>query len=62
MDDYRLIKTAFEGIKSAEVKEDRDVECNPILRVKIGNVKMTFYFEVDEYKDEAYFSGLIVEE
>jgi hypothetical protein len=58
-DDYEIIKSAFEKYI---VEEDRDLEGNPILKVKIGNVKITFYFIVDEYRDEARFDDVIVVE
>jgi hypothetical protein len=58
-DDYEIIKTAFEKYI---VGEDWDVVGNPIIRVKIGNVKITFYFMADEYRDEADFDDVTVEE
>jgi hypothetical protein len=61
-DDYEIIKNAFSNIRFAKLQEDRDVEGNPILRVEIGKVNMTFYFDVDDYRDIAKFSSLIVVE
>jgi hypothetical protein len=62
MDDYEMVKAAFKGVRSVVAEEDCDVEGNPILRVWIHDVKITFYFNVDVYRDEAELSNLIVEE
>jgi hypothetical protein len=62
IDDFDKVKLAFSNIKSAKTEVDYDVQGNPIFRVRIDNVKMIFYFDVNEYSDEAKFSNLIVKE
>jgi hypothetical protein len=62
VDDYSLIKTAFQTVKSAKIQEDLDVEGNPILKIEVNNIRITFYFDVNTFKDEANFSNIIVEE
>ena len=62
MDDYEMIAKAFSSVKSAKLQTMFDVEGNPILKVKIANVTLTFYFDVDEFKDEAKFSRLLIVE
>jgi hypothetical protein len=62
MDDFEKIKLGFSNIKSAKTEIDYDIIGNSILRVRIANVEMIFYFDVDEYKDEAEFSDLVVRE
>jgi hypothetical protein len=62
VDDYFLIKTAFQTVKSAKIQEDLDVEGNPILKIEVNNIRITFYFDVNTFKDEANFSNIIVEE
>jgi len=57
LDDYDKIKEAFKKFK---IKEDRDFLGNPILKIKVGKWLLTFYFDVDVYKDEAYLSNLMV--
>jgi hypothetical protein len=59
-DDYEIIKNAFKDIKSIELRKRYDTQGNPVLRVKIGNIRMIFIFDVDEFKDEARFKNLIV--
>jgi hypothetical protein len=58
-DDYTIIKNAF---KKYIISEDYDVQLNPIIKAKIGNVEITFYFEVDEYADNAHLHSVITEE
>jgi hypothetical protein len=54
-DDYTMIKNAF---KKYIVEEDYDVQKNPIIKAKIGNVEITFYFDVDEYADKASLQSI----
>ena len=56
-DDYQMVKRAF---RKYITKEERDIEGNPIITAKIGKVEITFYFIVDEYKDEANLDNIIV--
>jgi len=61
-DDYDVILNSFKHVKGVEIKEDADIEGNPILVITLGNIRMKFYFNVEAYEDKAYFCDLIVEE
>jgi hypothetical protein len=56
-DDFIRIKRAFEKYI---IDEYDDLEGNPVLKAKIGNVEITFYFNVDEYTDKAHFDSVVV--
>jgi hypothetical protein len=56
-DDFTIIKNAFEKYI---IDEYDDLEGNPVLKVKVGSVEITFYFNVDEYADKAYFDSVVV--
>ncbi|MFH7835252.1 MAG: hypothetical protein QXL51_01475 [Candidatus Aenigmatarchaeota archaeon] len=59
-DDYEKIKQAFENKKGVKIKNELDINGNPILKIEFENKKLIFYFDVDEYEDKAYFSYLVV--
>jgi hypothetical protein len=58
-DDYEIIKRAF---KKYIIKEYNNFEGDPVIKAKIGNVEITFYFSVDEYSDKAHLDNVIAQE
>jgi hypothetical protein len=58
-DDYTIIKNAF---KKYIIDKYNDLEGNPIIKARIGNVEITFYFSVDEYSDKAHLDNVITQE